>query len=168
MDEIAAFGTVVLVVAGGISLAVAASQLTSYIPIPAPALFLLAAAVASDLFPALADALSIQEVERIGVVALIVILFDGGMHVGWRRFRASIVPIGVLGVVGTFATALIIAVAAHLLFDFGWATSGIVGAALAPTDPAVMFSVLGRREVRGRTARSSRASRGRTTRSASR
>ncbi|MGZ8717301.1 MAG: cation:proton antiporter, partial [Gaiellaceae bacterium] len=96
MDELATFGTIVLVVAGGVSLAVLASQLTSYISVPAPALFLLAAAVASDLFPSLSDALSIREVERIGVVALIVILFDGGMHVGWRRFRASIVPIGVL------------------------------------------------------------------------
>ncbi len=78
------------------------------------------------------------------------ILFDGGMHVGWRRFRASLVPIALLGMVGTFATALIVAVAAHALFDFGWTTSGIVGAALAPTDPAVMFAVLGRSEMRGR------------------
>jgi potassium/hydrogen antiporter len=42
------------------------------------------------------------------------------------------------------------AVFAHYLFDFGWTTAGILGAALAPTDPAVMFSVLGRREVGGR------------------
>src|SRR3954464_1206243 len=150
MDEISAFGTIVLVVAGGVSLAVVASKLTSYLPIPAPAVFLLAAAVASDVFPSLADAVSIKQVERIGVVALILILFDGGMHVGWRRFRASCVPISVLGIVGTFATALLIAVAAHVLFDFSWATAGIVGAALAPTDPAVVFAVLGRREVRGR------------------
>ena len=31
-----------------------------------------------------------------------------------------------------------------------WTLAGLVGAALAPTDPAVMFSVLGRREVGGR------------------
>jgi potassium/hydrogen antiporter len=42
------------------------------------------------------------------------------------------------------------AVAAHYLFDFSWTTAGILGAALAPTDPAVMFSVLGNREIRGR------------------
>src|SRR6185437_3220273 len=55
-----------------------------------------------------------------------------------------------LGLLGTFATAGLIALAAHWLFDFGWITAGILGAALAPTDPAVMFSVLGRREVGGR------------------
>src|SRR5205814_1594098 len=34
---------------------------------------------------------------------------------------------------------------------FGWTTAGLVGSALAPTDPAVMFSVLGKREIGGRT-----------------
>jgi cell volume regulation protein A len=43
------------------------------------------------------------------------------------------------------------AVAARYLFEFDWTTAGLLGAALAPTDPAVMFSVLGRREVGGRT-----------------
>ncbi len=40
--------------------------------------------------------------------------------------------------------------AAHYLFDFSWTIAGILGAALAPTDPAVMFSVLGNKEIRGR------------------
>ena len=37
-------------------------------------------------------------------LALIVILFDGGMSIGMRRFRAAAVPIAILGVVGTFVT----------------------------------------------------------------
>jgi cell volume regulation protein A len=84
------------------------------------------------------------------VFALIVILFNGGTLVGWRRFRVAAVPIFTLGVFGTFATAAVIAVAAHYLFDFSWTIAGILGAALAPTDPAVMFSVLGDKEIRGR------------------
>jgi potassium/hydrogen antiporter len=153
MDEIAAFGTIVLVVGAGFSLALATSKLTERFPVPAPALFLIAAAVASDFFPEVTTHLgdsAILSVERIAVVALIVILLDGGMHVGWRRFRGSAVPIASLGVLGTFGTAAVVAMFAHVLLDFGWTTSFIVGAALAPTDPAVMFSVLGSREVRGR------------------
>jgi cell volume regulation protein A len=57
----------------------------------------------------------------------------------------------VLGVFGTFATAGLVALAGRYLFDFSWTGAGILGAALAPTDPAVMFSVLGRHEVGGRT-----------------
>ena len=60
-------------------------------------------------------------------------------------------PILSLGILGTFASAALIAVAAHVLFDLSWITSGLLGAALAPTDPAVTFSVLGGREIRGRT-----------------
>jgi cell volume regulation protein A len=150
VEELLDFGLIVLIVASGFSLALAAIKLTELFPIPAPALFLVAAAVLSDVFPELQEHLSIQTVERIGVVALIVILFDGGMHVGWRRLRRSAVPIALLGVLGTFGTAGLIAVFAHFLLDFGWTTAGILGAALAPTDPAVMFSVLGNREVGGR------------------
>jgi cell volume regulation protein A len=151
VEEIVEFGAIVLIVSAGFSLALALSKLSERFPIPAPALFLLAAAAASDLFPGLEGHVPIQTVERIGVVALIVILFDGGMHVGWRRFRRAAVPIASLGVVGTFATAGVMAVLAHVLLGFDWTAAWILGAALAPTDPAVMFSVLGNREVGGRT-----------------
>jgi cell volume regulation protein A len=80
-----------------------------------------------------------------------VILFDGGMRVGWRRSRQSAVPIVSLGLLGTFATAGLMTLAAHYLLDFRWETAGLLGAALAPTDPAVMFSVFGRKEIAGRT-----------------
>jgi cell volume regulation protein A len=143
--ELSDFGLIVLGVAGGVMLALLARKLSTRFPIPAPALFLVAAAIVPVR---LSD---IRTVERIGVVALIVILFDGGMYIGWRRFRRAALPIFSLGVLGTFATAGAMAVAAHYLFDFNWTTAGIIGAALSPTDPAVMFSILGDKEVSGRT-----------------
>jgi cell volume regulation protein A len=149
MSELTDFGLIFLLVAAAFSLALVVHKLTELFPVPAPALFLIAAAVASDLWPR--AAFSTKDVERTAVVALVVILFDGGMHVGWPRFRTSGLPITVLGVLGTFATAGVIALPAHWFFHFGWTTAGILGAALAPTDPAVMFSVLGKREIGGRT-----------------
>src|SRR3954449_7123235 len=146
MSEITDYGVVVLAVAGVLGLAVFSNKLSERFPIPAPAIFLLAAAGAAHFFPRLGRQLSILGVERLAVVALVVILFDGGMKVGWRRFRRSAVPISVLGVPGTFLTAGLVALAAHSLFGFGWTIAWILGAAIAPTDPAVMFSVLGRRE----------------------
>jgi potassium/hydrogen antiporter len=150
VEELGDFGLIVLVVSAGVSIALLARRLSERFPVPAPAIFLLAAAIGSDVVSDLSD-ISIKTVERIGVVALIVILFDGGMHVGWRRFRRAAVPIVSLGVVGTFATAGLMTLTAHYLFDFDWTTAGILGAALAPTDPAVMFSLLGNKEVGGRT-----------------
>jgi cell volume regulation protein A len=151
LSEISDFGLILLILAGGFSLALATIRLTSSFPVPAPALFLLGAAVLADVFPDLRGDVSIRTVERIAVVALIVILFHGGMHIGLRRSRAAAAPILLLGTIGTFATAALMTLAARLLLGVDWTTAGIIGAALAPTDPAVTFSVLGQREVVGRT-----------------
>ena len=151
MDEVTHFGAIVLLVSAAFLVAVLSNRVSERLRVPAAAFFLLAAALASDLWPELADTLSIRDVERIAVVALIVILFDGGMRVGWNRFRDSAVPIVSLGLLGTFATAGLMTIAAHYLLDFSWETAGLLGAALAPTDPAVMFSVFGRKEIGGRT-----------------
>ncbi len=84
-------------------------------------------------------------------VALVLILFDGGMHIGLRRIRTVLGSVLTLGVVGTVLTAAALAAAAYLLFGFSPVSALLLGTALAPTDPAVVFSVLGQREVQGRT-----------------
>ena len=150
MSEITDFGTIVLLVSTGLFLAVLGMRVADRISLPNAAIFLLVTGLLAASIEPLRDALSIKVVERIGVIALIVILFDGGLHIGVARFRRSAAPILALGVVGTFATAGVVAVAAHYLLDFSWITAGLIGAAIAPTDPAVTFSVLGGREVRGR------------------
>jgi cell volume regulation protein A len=150
MTEIADFAIIVLIAAGGFSLAILSTRITDHVPIPAPAIFLVAAAIASDLWPSLYDEMPIKTVERIAVVALIVILFNGGMDIGWRRLRRSARPVLSVGLLGTFATAGLVALFAHAVLGMGWTTAGLIGAALAPTDPAVMFSVLGGREIEGR------------------
>jgi len=151
VDEIASFGEIVLVVAAGLLVAVLLRAVAERVAVPSAAIFLVVSAIASDLFPSIGDTIDFQTVERIAVVALIVILFEGGLHIGWRRFRASAMPILSLGVLGTFATAGLVAVAAHALLDVSWTAAGLLGAAVAPTDPAVVFSVLGNREIEGRT-----------------
>ena len=128
MHEVIHFGGIVLLVSGAFTVAVLSNKVSERLGVPAAGFFLLAAAIASDLWPALADALSIRDVERIAVVALIAILFDGGMRVGWRRFRESAVPIVSLGLVGTFATAGLMTLGAHYVLDFSWQTAGLLGA----------------------------------------
>jgi cell volume regulation protein A len=150
VTELTDFGLVIAVGATVFALAVLSNKLSERVAVPAPAIFLLAAALAAHLFNRVGDELSVRDVERIAVLALIAILFDGGMRIGWRRFRVALVPITTLGVLGTFATAGAMTLAARYFFGFEWTTAGILGAALAPTDPAVMFSVLGKREVGGR------------------
>jgi cell volume regulation protein A len=150
MHDVTHFGLIVLLGAGAFSAALLASKASARTSIPAPAVFLVAAALLSDAFPGLV--LSTVTVERIATLALIVILFDGGASIGARRFRAAAVPVALLGTAGTFATAGLVAAFAHWALGLHWLLAGLLGAAVAPTDPAVMFSVLGDREVTGRTA----------------
>jgi potassium/hydrogen antiporter len=130
--------------------AVLSNRLTAWLRVPAPALFLAAAALTGSLLPALV--LPERTVERIVTVALLYILFDGGMHIGWRRFRAAAAPIIVVGVAGTFLTTVAVAAMAHFGFGFSWYIALLIGTAIAPTDPAVVFSVLGQREIAGRSS----------------
>jgi cell volume regulation protein A len=146
---ITSFGLAVLVTALAGLAAVLSNRASERLRIPAPAFFLIGAAIAAEIRPQLAD-ISFGAVERVVTVALAVILFDGGMRIGWRRFRPAALASSWLGVAGTLVTAAALAAAAHLLLSFGWRAALLIGTALAPTDPAVVFSVLGRREVGGR------------------
>jgi potassium/hydrogen antiporter len=149
VDDILAFGMVIGVVCAVLLLAVLSNRLSDRVGVPAPAFFLVGAAVASDLVPSLAPR-SIESVQRIVTVALVAILFNGGLDLGWPRFRRNAGAIVWVGVAGTFVTAGALALAAHALFRFDWQLALLIGTALAPTDPAVVFSVLGRREIAGR------------------
>lgn len=149
MSDTASFALLVLLTSLAGLLAVLSSRLTKRLKVPPPALFLAAAAIAVRVVPDL-HAPPDRTVERIVTVALLCILFDGGLHIGWARFRSAAGPIASVGVLGTFLTTAAVAVLAHLAFGFEWYIAVLIGTAVAPTDPAVVFSVLGQREVSGR------------------
>jgi len=139
---------IVLMAAVGL-VAVLSNRLTHRVKLPSPALVLVGAAIAVKVIPALHGP-SPQAVEQVVTVALACILFDGGMNIGWARFRSAAGPIAVVGVLGTFLTVIAGALLVHFAFGLAWYVSLLVATAVAPTDPAVVFSVLGQREVSGR------------------
>lgn len=149
MSDVTPFAVAMLIASLVGLAAVLSNRLGDWFPVPAPALFLIGSAAASDIWPGLGR-IPITLVEQIVTVALVVILFDGGMQIGWRRFRANAGAIAWIGVAGTVVTAAALALAAHLLFGLDWRIALLLGTALSPTDPAVVFSVLGRRQVGGR------------------
>jgi len=149
MSDVLPFGVIILVVSVAGLVAVWSNRLSERVRIPAPAIFLVAAAIGSDLVPALGR-IPVVTVQRVVTVMLVLLLFDGGMHIGWRRFRAAGGAVLWIGVTGTAVTAIGLAAVAHLVFGLDWRAGMLLGVALAPTDPAVVFSVLGRREISGR------------------
>jgi cell volume regulation protein A len=79
---------------------------------------------------------------RLGTVALVLILFDGGLNTPLSAVRSALRPATVLATVGVVATAALAGVAAHLLFGFGWTEALLLGAIVSSTDAAAVFSVL--------------------------
>ena len=150
MHDVTRFGVVLLLVSVALLAAIGVGRFSARFAVPAPAIFLLVAAGAATAFGSLRG-LSVVADQRIVTVALALILFDGGMHIGMRRLRPIMAGVVWLGTVGTLVTAAAMAACAHGLFGFGWRQALLLGTALAPTDPAVVFSVLGRREIVGRT-----------------
>ena len=134
------FGAIVAVICGAVLATFLFRRAADRLRIPAPVVFLVVSAVASDLVPALSDALSPRAVGWIASGALIVILFNGGVSLGWSRVRRLVRPIAVLGLGATAVAAGVMMASAHLLVGGEWITAAVIGVALAPTDPAVVFS----------------------------
>lgn len=149
MADSRSFAWLVLVAAVVGLAAVLSNRLALRVRIPTPAIVLVAAAV---IVKVVADVHvpTEQAVERLVTVALVFVLFDGGMHIGRARFRSAAASITIVGVLGTFLTAAAVAVFVHVAVGLAWYAALLVATAVAPTDPAVVFSVLGQREVSGR------------------
>lgn len=143
------FAFLVLVTAVVGLVAILSNHLTKLLKVPTPALFLIGAAIAVKVVPSL-HIPPAQVVERVVTLALLLILFDGGMHIGLIRFRSAAAPIVVIGVLGTVLTTVAVTLVVHFAFGLGSYVSLLVATAVAPTDPAVVFSVLGQREISGR------------------
>ncbi len=90
----------------------------------------------------------------LGTIALILILFEGGLTAGWSEIRPVLGTAASLATLGTIVTALLAGLAAKLIFDISTLEGLIVGSAIAATDSAAIFAVLRRSTLEKRLARS--------------
>lgn len=76
-----------------------------------------------------------------GIIALVFILFSGGLDTQWSDIR-PIVGLGlILSTFGVLLTALLLGTAAHYLLQFSWLNSFLLGAIVASTDAPSVFSI---------------------------
>jgi cell volume regulation protein A len=78
----------------------------------------------------------------VGTVALVVILFEGGLQTGIDQLRPVLGGAVSLAVIGTALTALVTGIAASWLLNFSLAEGLLLGAILSPTDGAAVFALL--------------------------
>jgi potassium/hydrogen antiporter len=97
---------------------------------------------------------------EVGIVGLVLILFEGGLQTSWRRLRSVAVPAALLSTVGVVVTMLLTGVAAQALFDLTWLEAFLLGAVVASTDAAAVFATLRFTQIRRRLARTLEAESG--------
>jgi potassium/hydrogen antiporter len=85
--------------------------------------------------------------QSVGVVALALILFSGGMDTRVQNIRPVLWEGISLATIGVLIGALVVSAAANWLLDFPWQLSLLLGATISSTDAAAVFAVLRARGV---------------------
>ncbi len=80
--------------------------------------------------------------QHVGVVALVLILFSGGLDTDWPRVRPVLRHGVVLATLGVTLTAAVEGVVAHYLLRFSLLEGLLLGAIVSSTDAAAAFSIL--------------------------
>lgn len=81
---------------------------------------------------------------ELGLLGLVIILAEGGLTTRWATLRPVLPVAAALSTVGVAVSVLVVAAADRLLLGAPWIQALILGAVLAPTDAAAVFSVLRR------------------------
>ena len=133
--------------------AIAAAKIADRVRVPGLLLFLaLGMMVGSEGLGGVEFA-DVELTQTLGTIALVLILFEGGLSAGWNEIRPVLATAMSLAVVGTILTALITGGAAILLFDLDPLEGLILGSAVAATDSAAIFAVLRGSQLRRQLAR---------------
>ncbi len=146
-------GHLVLVAGALLTAGLAASLLAGRLRLPSLVLFLgVGMAVGSDGLGWIAFD-DYRLARDVGVVALALILFEGGLAAGFGEIRPVLKPVISLALLGTLITAAICGLAAAWLFGFPLLQGLLLGSIVASTDGAAIFAMLRGSSLKRRLAR---------------
>ncbi len=95
------------------------------------------------------DSVGVQLLLTLGVS---LILFYGGLGLAFSVLRPVALGLGLLAVPGVVLTALVTGGVAALVFDLPLEAGLLIGAVLAPTDPAILIPLFERLRIRAKVA----------------
>jgi potassium/hydrogen antiporter len=135
-------GQLILIAGSLLAAGLLASLLAGRVRVPSLLLFLgIGMAIGSDGLGWI-DFDDYRLARTIGIVALALILFEGGLTTGLFEIRAVLPTAISLAVVGTIVTAVVTGLTASWLFDLTTLQGLLLGAVLASTDGAAIFALL--------------------------
>ncbi len=78
----------------------------------------------------------------LGFIALVFILAEGGFTTRWADIKGSLSVAGLLATVGVVISIGLVATLCYVVLDYDLPQAVLIGAIMAPTDSAAVFSVL--------------------------
>ncbi len=133
---------ILLGVAGLLLVSVLASKVSDRFGIPALLLFLVLGMLAGSDGPGGVYFDDPALAQFIGIVALNLILFAGGLETEWKDIRPVFKYGIVLATLGVFLTTLVIGLVAQYVLGFSLLQGLLLGAIVSSTDAAAVFSIL--------------------------
>jgi potassium/hydrogen antiporter len=146
-------GQAILAAGAMLVAALTASLLAGRIRVPGLVLFLGLGMVLGSDGLGFVEFNDYESARIVGIVALALILFEGGLAAGYQEIRSVLVPAAALATIGTIATAIVAGLFATWLFDLSTLEGMLLGSILASTDGAAIFAVLRGSTLRRRLAR---------------
>jgi cell volume regulation protein A len=129
--------------AGTVIAAIVAARLAHTVGLPALLVFLGLGLVLGESGAGIQFS-NARAAEVLGLSALVLILAEGGLTTNWAHARPAMGGALLLATVGVAVATMVVAGCARWLLDFDWRSALLLGAVLAPTDAAAVFSVLRR------------------------
>ncbi|MGB8237751.1 MAG: cation:proton antiporter, partial [Pseudolabrys sp.] len=105
----------------------------------APSIVLMIAGIGMALIPGLPRIQLAPEV--VLLVILPPLIYSAGVSMSWREFRFNLRPITLLAFGCVVFTTCAVAIAAHYLLNFSWATGFVLGAIVAPPDVVAPLAI---------------------------
>ncbi|MCT2535632.1 potassium/proton antiporter [Aquibacillus koreensis] len=90
--------------------------------------------------------------QTFGILALVVILFEGGMQSDWSQIKKVIKPSVSMATFGVLITTIVIGVSAKFILDISWLEGLLFGAIVGSTDAAAVFAVIGNKNIKNKLA----------------
>lgn len=129
-------------------LSIIASKASGRLGVPALLLFLILGMLAGSDGPGGIHFDNPHLAQLLGIIALIFILFSGGLDTEWQSVRSVMGSGLLLSTLGVLITAMLLGSVAYYLLDFSWLEGLLLGAIVASTDAAAVFAVFRARSVR--------------------
>ena len=146
-------GSLILVAGLLLALGLAASLLAGRLRVPGLVLFLGVGMLVGSDGLGLISFSDFELARTIGVIALALILFEGGLAAGFQEIRPVLGSALSLATLGTLVTAVVTGLAAHWLVDLTLLQGMLVGAIVSATDGAAIFALLRGSTLKRRLAR---------------